>query len=85
MSDKCNCRACLRLRDKPDAWPAECTRMILCAICGNKRCPHATDHRHACTNSNERGQAGSAYGDDTSAPAIPDWLRKRMDIAELTK
>jgi hypothetical protein len=35
--------------------------MILCAICGNKRCPHATDHRLACTNSNEPGQAGSDY------------------------
>ncbi len=37
-------------------------RMILCAICGNKRCPHATDHRNACTNSNEAGQPGSSYG-----------------------
>lgn len=38
-------------------------RMILCATCGNKRCPHATDHRHACTNSNEPGQPGSSYAD----------------------
>lgn len=37
-------------------------RMIVCAICGNKRCPHATDHRNACTNSNEPGQPGSSYG-----------------------
>ncbi len=29
--------------------------------CGNKRCPHATDHSHACTGSNEPGQEGSAY------------------------
>nr|WP_083434636.1 hypothetical protein [Sphingomonas sp. Y57] len=36
-------------------------RMFLCEICGNKRCPHATDHRFACTNSNEPGQAGSRY------------------------
>lgn len=35
--------------------------MVLCAICGNKRCPHAKDHRNACTNSNEPGQKGSAY------------------------
>lgn len=35
--------------------------MILCATCGNKRCPHATSHRNACTNSNEPGQAGSDY------------------------
>ena len=37
-------------------------RMVLCPTCGNKRCPHATDHRHACTGSNESGQRGSSYG-----------------------
>lgn len=37
------------------------SRMILCSICGNKRCPHAADHRHECTNSNEPGQPGSSY------------------------
>jgi hypothetical protein len=36
------------------------TRMIVCPLCGNKRCPHASDHRNACTNSNESGQPGSA-------------------------
>jgi hypothetical protein len=36
-------------------------RMILCEHCGNKRCPHASDHRLACTNSNEPGQPGSIY------------------------
>ena len=35
--------------------------MIICPICGNKRCPHATDHRNACTNSNAKGQPGSIY------------------------
>jgi hypothetical protein len=49
---------------------AQCTpqnvfnmRMILCETCGNKRCPHATDHRNACTDSNDPGQPGSAYAD----------------------
>lgn len=37
------------------------SRMILCAIRGNKRCPHATHHDNACTNSNEPGQPGSSY------------------------
>ena len=37
------------------------TRMILCPECGNKRCPRATDHTNACTNSNEPGQEGSRY------------------------
>lgn len=36
-------------------------RMHLCSVCGNKRCPKATDHDLACTNSNEPGQKGSAY------------------------
>lgn len=36
-------------------------RMQLCPECGNKRCPKATDHRIACTGSNEPGQHGSRY------------------------
>lgn len=36
-------------------------KMILCETCGNKRCPHASDHRLACTGSNESGQIGSIY------------------------
>ncbi len=36
-------------------------RMYLCETCGNKRCPHATDHRLTCTHSNAPGQKGSAY------------------------
>ena len=34
---------------------------IVCPNCGNKRCPRATDHDLACTNSNEPGQEGSRY------------------------
>lgn len=52
---KCHCAAC-------DPSTFDNQRMILCAVCGNKRCPHATDHRHPCTGSNDPGQAGSAYG-----------------------
>lgn len=54
----CTCAAC---------WPSDpindppSYRMVLCATCGNKRCPHANDHRLACTGSNEPGQPGSAY------------------------
>lgn len=36
-------------------------RMIICETCGNKRCPHATDHEEECTGSNEPGQEGSWY------------------------
>lgn len=35
--------------------------MIVCSICGNKRCPHANDHKYDCTGSNAPGQQGSAY------------------------
>lgn len=52
----CRCRRCLT--DRGDSL----VLMILCPTCGNKRCPHATDHRHACTGSNEPGQPGSWYG-----------------------
>lgn len=41
------------------------SRFVVCSECGNKRCPHANDHRNACTGSNEPGQKGSAY------PAAP--------------
>lgn len=50
----CTCLACI-----PHTVPP--IRMALCSVCGNKRCPHATDHRNACTGSNESGQAGSIY------------------------
>ena len=44
-------------------------RMFLCETCGNKRCPHAADHRNACTGSNEPGQPGSLY---ESVPVFRD-------------
>lgn len=47
----CACRAC-----NPHAW-----WMVVCSTCGNKRCPHASHHDHACTNSNEPGQPGSGF------------------------
>ena len=36
-------------------------QMVVCAECGNKRCPQATDPELTCTNSNEPGQPGSSY------------------------
>jgi len=32
-----------------------------CEICGNKRCPHHSNHELACTGSNEPGQSGSVF------------------------
>jgi hypothetical protein len=37
------------------------SRMIVCAICGNKRCPKATNHDLDCTLSNDSGQPGSRF------------------------
>lgn len=50
----CSCRTCrpVTISDM---------RFVVCPDCGNKRCPHANDHRQACTGSNEPGQEGSAY------------------------
>ena len=57
---KCGCIQCLTERGDEAVYPLR-TRMIVCEFCGNKRCPHANDHRNACTRSNEPGQKGSAY------------------------
>jgi hypothetical protein len=34
---------------------------IVCQVCGNKRCPKATDCSLECTGSNDSGQPGSIY------------------------
>jgi len=62
----CHCRAC----QPPALLPA---RMIVCSVCGNKRCPHANDHRHACTGSNE--PPGSAYEGLAPAERISGQMR----------
>lgn len=58
----CECFRCIVERlEKQAGFPMVPNRMVACEQCGNKRCPHSTDHRHACTGSNEPGQAGSRY------------------------
>ncbi|WP_246044165.1 hypothetical protein [Citrobacter arsenatis] len=54
----CSCRTC-----RPITFTD--SRFAVCPECGNKRCPHANDHRNTCTGSNEPGHEGSAY------PAAP--------------
>lgn len=49
----CGCATC-----RPQLFDM---RMVLCPICGNKRCPKATHHVFECTGSNEAGQVGSSY------------------------
>lgn len=58
----CYCYNCNVGRlDESGRLPYVATRMIVCPICGNKRCPLATDHTLHCTNSNDPGQPGSRY------------------------
>ena len=59
---KCyNCHVCLEGEVNEFNIPILATRMVLCSICGNKRCPRATDHELECTGSNQPGQPGSNY------------------------
>ena len=51
----CWCYSCKTEEEQFTTWTS-------CPDCGNKRCPKATFHDHACTRSNELGQDGSRYG-----------------------
>jgi hypothetical protein len=67
----CECHRCIKehdLRMPGRQYPLNATKMILCPMCGNKRCPKASDHRLDCTDSNESGQPGSVY---TNPPPKP--------------
>lgn len=66
VQKSCDCAQCI-----PNTLGS--MRMILCSACGNKRCPHATDHRYSCTKSNDIGQFGSAYRhvENTPQPSVP--------------
>lgn len=58
----CDCHTC-NIKKYPDIWERheKIWWMICCKVCGNKRCPKATDHNFECNNSNEPGQKGSIY------------------------
>lgn len=65
MNAECWCQSCDKIEELKRATGGVCSigriRMNLCPVCGNKRCPRATDHRNECTGSNEPGQPGSSY------------------------
>lgn len=82
MTSLCQCLRCLRERDERIGGQAiEYCRMVLCETCGCKRCPHATDHRQACTNDNSPGQHGSWYGSPPldMPPTPPPLIANRCD------
>ena len=68
--EQCWCRTCRPITQADN-------RKVLCPDCGNKRCPKATDHRNACTGSNEPGQPGSSY------PTVPATAPEHLDPADL--
>lgn len=71
LTPKCGCYACVGNVPAPMSFSGltiGMTRMIVCSECGNKRCPHGTDHRNECTGSNEPEQPGSRYGGLELAP-----------------
>ncbi|RSE97136.1 hypothetical protein, partial [Achromobacter aegrifaciens] len=47
----CNCATC-----RPHSVEI---RMILCEVCGDKRCPHAADHRNECTGTGAQKKGDS--------------------------
>lgn len=66
--DGCGCASCIevglqRQLDEDGQFGRYLTShfMVFCPDCGNKRCPKATHHSHACTGSNDSGQPGSTY------------------------
>ena len=65
MSDEpCGCIKCQRERRSilpPGGFISVPGWRYVCEVCGNKRCPHHTDHELACTDSNEPGQKGSIW------------------------
>lgn len=71
----CTCRAC-----NPRS-----PHFIVCSVCGNKRCPKATDHKLECTGSNEAGQPGSVYGPPLDSSAATRSCERARALAELAE
>jgi hypothetical protein len=62
---ECGCIKCCdaRMKADPSVWPGPGMPgwRYACNLCGNKRCPHHSDHELDCTGSNEPGQPGSVF------------------------
>ena len=59
----CGCLRCASARTVGLSFEEQAflPHRFACEICGNKRCPHHTDHTLACSGSNATGQKGSVY------------------------
>ena len=65
----CMCQSCLSDRTVM-GFPVLSMRLITCHRCGNKRCPHAEDHRFMCTGSNEPGQKRTPITETENDPSV---------------
>lgn len=61
MSKEQEINCCHKCREKHSFDLGGFRGMIVCPVCGNKRCPKASDHELICTGSNLPGQEGSIY------------------------
>lgn len=63
VDERCLCIRCCAERRLPEEWRGSdlSNFRYACEVCGNKRCPHHSDHRNKCTGSNEPDQLGSVY------------------------
>lgn len=59
VNTSCGCEACYKAVQMKHLGYNVRDRMILCPVCSNKRCPHATHHDNLCTGSNSPGQVGN--------------------------
>lgn len=74
---ECGCYRCLTESGETfGGFPVTFSRMTVCSQCGCKRCPHGTDHRLCCTESNDPGQEGSRYGTPLANPSPADVVAK---------
>lgn len=71
----CECHFC---RDRRPLSLSD-IRMVVCSICGNKRCPKAGCHLNTCTGSNEPNQLGDVIPGHLDAPMHP--LVEKMAMA----
>lgn len=61
----CQCGKCREKIDAviPSFYSIASQGMILCATCGNKRCPHASSHEYRCSQSNAVGQTPEPHSE----------------------
>ena len=60
--NRCGCISCHDKNKKGKSLPEILVGFrYSCELCGNKRCPHHSNHKLDCTSSNEPGQLGSLW------------------------